>query len=525
MLVTSRNPSWRQLATPVEVDVFIRDESIELLRRLAPAVSVVEADRIAEQVGDLPLAMAQAAGVLAETAMTAPEYLRELEVHAGSVMAEGKPARYPVPVAAVVQLSMDRLAAEDEAAAQLLRLCAHLAAEPIPVELFTAAPADELPQPLRSAARSTMAMRSILGRISRYGLARVTGTGPHLHRLTKAIILDQLAPGDRGTVSGQVERLLVAAEPGDSRDPENWPAWMLLLPHLLAVDPATSKNPALHRMAWEGTWYLLERGDLPTGSEIAEHLYRSWRVRLGPDDPATLHAAHNLASAYWRRGQHAHAAHLDRDTLARRRRRYGDDHVDTLLSAVQLSYTLCEMGRFEEAYRLNEDALHRLRKVHGENRRLTLGAAHNLAIMLEKLGRHDEALSLNEDTYIRRRRSLGEHHPHTLLSMLTMSESLYQVGRKEEATRLSEETLIRSRNILGPDHYTTLDATARNATMLHRTGRTRDALRLRQETLSRRIRALGQDHPHTIQSAHDLAESLRALGKTKNAQRIEAQYP
>ena len=36
VLITSRNPGWHELATPVEVDVFDRDESITLLRRRAP---------------------------------------------------------------------------------------------------------------------------------------------------------------------------------------------------------------------------------------------------------------------------------------------------------------------------------------------------------------------------------------------------------------------------------------------------------------------------------------------------------
>jgi hypothetical protein len=41
------------------------------------------------------------------------------------------------------------------------------------------------------------------------------------------------------------------------------------LPHLLAIDPATAKNPALRFVASEGDWYLLEHGDLQTGHVLA----------------------------------------------------------------------------------------------------------------------------------------------------------------------------------------------------------------------------------------------------------------
>ncbi|MCA1674929.1 MAG: tetratricopeptide repeat protein, partial [Actinobacteria bacterium] len=41
------------------------------------------------------------------------------------------------------------------------------------------------------------------------------------------------------------------------------------------------------------------------------------RERLGPDDPATLGAAHNLASVYQRLGHYTQAHTLAQDTLAR----------------------------------------------------------------------------------------------------------------------------------------------------------------------------------------------------------------
>ncbi|MGH3897698.1 MAG: hypothetical protein ACRDTA_05470 [Pseudonocardiaceae bacterium] len=39
MLITSRNPDWHELATPVQVEVFTRQESISLLRGRVPQLS------------------------------------------------------------------------------------------------------------------------------------------------------------------------------------------------------------------------------------------------------------------------------------------------------------------------------------------------------------------------------------------------------------------------------------------------------------------------------------------------------
>jgi hypothetical protein len=51
------------------VDVFTRSESIALLRAHLPALPDRDAERLADVLGDLPLALAQAAGLLAETRM------------------------------------------------------------------------------------------------------------------------------------------------------------------------------------------------------------------------------------------------------------------------------------------------------------------------------------------------------------------------------------------------------------------------------------------------------------------------
>jgi TIR domain/NB-ARC domain len=75
VLVTSRDPRWGELAARVEVDVLSRAESVALLRTHRPGLSEADAGRLAGALGDLPLALAQAGGFLAETGMPAGRYL------------------------------------------------------------------------------------------------------------------------------------------------------------------------------------------------------------------------------------------------------------------------------------------------------------------------------------------------------------------------------------------------------------------------------------------------------------------
>ena len=63
VLITSRNPHWTGVAAPVDVDVFTRTESVALLRAHLPRLGDADAGRLAAALGDLPLAVGQAAEV------------------------------------------------------------------------------------------------------------------------------------------------------------------------------------------------------------------------------------------------------------------------------------------------------------------------------------------------------------------------------------------------------------------------------------------------------------------------------
>jgi hypothetical protein len=264
VVVTSRNHNWRQLATPMLVDVFARTESTTLLRRLAPSIADADADAIAGQLGDLPLAVAQAAGVLVETGMNPPQYLHALARHSVEMLAEGTPVGYPASLAAAVGVAVDRLYADDPAALQLLRLCAGMAPEPIPIDIFIPVPTDVLPEPLAAVAGSTVALHRAVGRLGRYGLARIGAGTMQLHRLTQAILT--ATDPDLADTRRRAAALLATAVPDDMGDePVSWPRWAQLLPHLLAADPENTEDSDLQWAADRAAWYLLARGQIRDG--------------------------------------------------------------------------------------------------------------------------------------------------------------------------------------------------------------------------------------------------------------------
>ena len=127
VLITSRARGWAEIAAPVEIDVLARAESVAILCHRVAGLGEADAARLAVQLGDLPLALAQAAGYMAATGMPAARYLDLLQTRAGQLLDQARPVSYPRSLAAATQLAADRLAEEDPAAAELAGLCAFLA--------------------------------------------------------------------------------------------------------------------------------------------------------------------------------------------------------------------------------------------------------------------------------------------------------------------------------------------------------------------------------------------------------------
>ena len=87
-------------------------ESVSLLQGRVPGLSEADAFEAAEAMGDLPLAIAQAAGYMARTGMPADEYRALLRGRTAEILSEGRPVSYPRTLAAVTQIALAELRSE-----------------------------------------------------------------------------------------------------------------------------------------------------------------------------------------------------------------------------------------------------------------------------------------------------------------------------------------------------------------------------------------------------------------------------
>ncbi|GAA0225995.1 hypothetical protein GCM10009539_09080 [Cryptosporangium japonicum] len=420
-IITSRTSGWAPIASTLEVDLFSRAESIQLLRSHDPGLSALDAGRLAPVLGDLPLAAVLAAGYLVETDTRPGDYLTELAQHVAYVLDEQRSVNYPHALAGAISTVTSWLANRDPVALALVRVCAFLAPRPIPIGLLGLADpnlSDEVDRWFRShplaalegiADGSGLLERSV-DRLQRLGLVQVERRGRFgiavedplntahgvvtLHRLVAALLRDQLGADRREAVRAHVDGLLAAADPGEPTDARRWAAWTLLLPHLYAADPAHSDHSGLRASAVSAARVLLARGDVRSARDLADQLHRRWLDRLGPDDEDTLRAARCLAQTLRTLGRFEAAQELDADRLRRRREALGEDHSDSLSAATDLADDAWGLGDVGLARRLDEEILARRRRVLGESHPSAIESARRLARDLAALGEAKRAEEL-----------------------------------------------------------------------------------------------------------------------------------
>jgi hypothetical protein len=135
VLLTSRHRAWGRVAAPLRLDVLDRPESVAFLTQGTGEQDLDAADAVAEELGDLPLALEEAAAFLEETGVSLARYLQLIRGRMSEVFQLETLAGSPETVrrvATVWSVSLERVHAEAPAAEALLTVCAFLAPEDIP---------------------------------------------------------------------------------------------------------------------------------------------------------------------------------------------------------------------------------------------------------------------------------------------------------------------------------------------------------------------------------------------------------
>jgi tetratricopeptide (TPR) repeat protein len=524
VLITSRNPTWAGLAATVPVEVLARAEATAFLKRRG-GLGNQAADALAEALGDLPLALEQAAAYLEETSTPSDEYLRLLRERGPDLFALGRPATSEQTIATTWAVSLDRLRAEVPVAEDLLALCAFLGPDDLPRNLLVDHP-EVLPTPLAVAVQDRLDFQQALGALRRYSLVTVTGDALSTHRLVQAVVRHRLNSDQEHQWTAAAARVVLAGLPEDVNDFDAWPIAARLLPHILIV----TANQAVAQIAPSATvgllnkasQYLVGRAEFHLAMALAGRALEIAEAKLGADHPDTATSLYCLAVVLYNQGDLDRARMLHERALAIREASLGADHLDTGLSLNDLALVVDEQGDHDRARRLHERVL-RIRETHrGPDHPHTASSLNNLGIVLDAQGDLDRARMLHERALAIREASLGRDHPYTAQSLVNLALVVAGQGDLERARTLLERALRIDQARLG-DQPETANSLHNLAVVVGAQGDLDRARALVERALTIRETRLGPDHPQTAGSVDALALILADQGDLDGARALHEQ--
>ncbi|MDG4833526.1 FxSxx-COOH system tetratricopeptide repeat protein [Solwaraspora sp. WMMD1047] len=522
VLVTSRSPAWASAGELIEVRPFGRRESIELLRLRRPALTVDEADRVAERLGDLPLAIEVAGSWLAATGIPVDRYLALVEHQLSRLLTENPPAGYERAGEVTWLLSLDRLRQESPASARLVELLAFFGPEPIPSSLlysraFIAAVAGDDPE-LRDDAN----YGRLIAQARKYALVSLDeGQGSlQMHRLVQAVIRESLPSETAESYRDQVHQILVAGYPGSSERPEHWPGFANLWPHLVPSRALRSTDEEVRRLVLEVARYLYLRSDTASSADLLRAALDAWSARWPADDQKILKAKMFLGNALRPEADFNSARRYDEEAYAGLMATVGPRHQDTIMCMSGLAADLWVTMELRRARELTEEALRQSTDLLGADHRQTLRATNNVAVSLEQLGEYREARRLHQTAYDGRRRTLGERFPDTLYSANSLGRVLRLTGDLRGSRRLLETGLAVHRDVHGDSHADTLRTAVELSATLRRLWDLDPAYALARETYAAYEATRSAHSLDRLACANTLALTLSALGNQVEAVRL-----
>ena len=426
LISVAREPA-AELGTSVPVDVFSAEEALALLDGRTGLADEAGAAEVAAELGHLPLALDQAAAVIAGQRLGYEAYLAKLRaLPAQDYLVRGGAAEeqaYPPGVAEAVLLSLEAARAADPlgVCTAVMEVMAMLAPAMVRRDLLRAAgqAGTLLGHGRRVAAAMVDQALERLNERSLLGFS-LEGQAVTVHYLVVRVVRGGLARRGRlATACGAAAAALEASAEALAK-PRDRTAVREMLGQVTALLENAGARPddadeklagTLMRLRFLALHHLTELGDsMPHAMAIGEPLIADLERVLGPDHPDTLNARNSLAAAYQSAGQAADAIPLFEHVLVAQERVLGPKHPDTLTSQNNLAATYQDAGRFAEAILLFKLTLAAREGLLGADHPSTLNSRDNLAAAYRAAGRVSEATRLLEQTLAGRERVLGAGH-------------------------------------------------------------------------------------------------------------------
>jgi tetratricopeptide (TPR) repeat protein len=567
VLITSRNEQWSTIIIPLEIKVWNREESVAFLNKRTGQHDDKAANGIAAALGDLPLALEQAAAYCRTMHISYVTYLELFTIRRKDLWkAEQQPYDYPSTVAATWELAFtaikDVLFAKD-----ILNLCTLFAPDAIPRTLITTALGYHASKSSDAAPIDSMKINAAVAALSNYSLVSAETETISIHRLVQAVAQDRMDGEEIASFRTSAINALTQLFPDEGyKNPACWSECAALMPHAETVVNAVVNddragenvsdllnNMGLYRMGratYVESESLFRRaleireqlfgGVFPIVATSLTHLAMSLHHQamyveaeqlsrralvinetcFGYEHPEVASDLDHLAKLLHVTGKYSEAELLFRRALVINEKLFGYEHLVIANNLTGLATLLYDKSMYAEAELLHCRALAIREKLLGSEHQYVAESLNNYALLLLKQKKYEKA-----ELFLRRglaicEKILGHEHPDIATCLNNLSFLLQVQGNYAGAEPLSRRSLAICEKILGHDHPQLAASLQSLVSLLIAQGRYVEAEPLNRRALQICEKVLGNDHPHVMSCLGTFADLLYAQGKYSEAEPI-----
>ena len=565
ILTTTRHLDWNSLGwSPIKVGTFQRNQSIDLLCKRTGDTNRDAADQIAEVLGDLPVAVTQAAATAHNERYTLSEYLDRLNgFPLATTIEKREGGNYPETVSTALWLACKTTVdiinrknpKQGRLAIQQISMLSLLAAPGVPIRWLEGdVDRENAKKSLSALFNSSVCQTSTDNRKAL--IHRLQGRAFRENHLINETEKDSALT----SIIQTLENIIAHTPHNPSREREEVYDLIEQLSTIASQEYSQLlfTKPTIATILARTLRKALELGMHQAALTLVNSVAKASDA-LEVNHPDILSSRNSLADAYLLEGQVEKAIALLEKNLKHSKtipgttrhntqtprndfmsvlraadrinkattphqqtqkdcpRILGPDHPEILASRNNLAGAYREAGRLEDAITLYQQNLADTDYFLGPNHPHTLASRNNLAGAYREAGRLEDAITLYQQNLQDRTRLFGPSHPDTLASRNNLASAYQEAGRLEEAITLFEQTLEDRTRILGPDHPDTLATRNNLASTLRQTGRLEDAITLYQQNLQDRTRLFGPSHPDTLATRNNLANAYQDAGKLHEA--------
>src|SRR5450756_330507 len=533
VIITTRNSRWEATAEILELDTFTREESIEFLRRRMRRFSAGSAHRLADAVGDLPLALEHAV----ESQIAVSRYIVRLRNDPINLL-DSQPSDYPATIAGEWRAAISRL---PDDSLDLLRCLCFFGDDPIPRDslerggyLQNISVHDLLLDEIRR-------IRAIM-ELQRAGLLRVRADARTLevHRIIRDIVRHMVAISGASAEERwkhDVHLLLAAAAPVTPEDPANWRRYDELRSHAVESDAEGCSDKGVRKLIVNLALSLSATGDPRAALTLADNALRRWShdgAGRQEDSAEYLAMYQAKADALLASGQREPAFELQRSTLAMMRSN-PDTWAEEIIFLNRMTGVSHRLeGRFRDARRVDQESEREHIERFGVDHPQTFPATNNLITDLVLNGQYADAAQEAERVYLDCKAFYGDDgYPSVLFERNVLGRCHWLSGQYREAVDIMVDVHkgyaeIVDEGFIDKNHPWLLAHEIDYALARRDKGLIAEDLEdlaIRMHDVRRRCwQTLGADHPQTQAAAVTLGSILRRIsGRVNEATEIIAE--